>query len=370
MNGFGTPVFSRMEDQYQVLRSLFNHVLSPICAIFGVLGNITCLLAIWHRNRQSSNGLKGYMYTFLRGLVFADLGYLTCFILYLYFEASLESKCDHLYFVHQILFPTWNAFKATSDFIVICMTINRSYVMRNITELRIQTLHKNTNGISQRKTEWSVYLQLSVVVIFSFTLHLPYYFFDKIDMPTCYDNATLSEIPDENPDENSLWYIYFVLSVGLAKLVPLLVIVALNIALVKNLKILARRRKKVQQNIIESASMQDNNATGKVWSVTNKASIKEQKLTILLVFIAVSYLVFTLPADITFVLVNLDIPLIGHIHEPLIIVTNFIETLNYAANFYIYCAVHREIRESFVDLCRALAKLCYHRSSSSLTHPR
>ena len=56
----------------------------------------------------------------------------------------------------------------------------------------------------------------------------------------------------------------------------------------------------------------------------------------------------------------MDIPLIGQIHEPLIIVTNFFETLNYAANFYIYCAVHKEIRQSFVDLCRAFIKLCYH----------
>ena len=294
------------------------------------------------------------MYTFLCGLVFADLGYLACFVQYLYFESSLKSKCDHLYFVHQILFPTWNAFKATSDFIVICMTINRFYVMENITELRIQALRKNTNG---QEKKWTIYLQLLIVVIFSFTLHLPYYFFDKIDKPTCNDNSSeVIEDPDQNPNEN-LRYIYFIISVGLAKLVPMLIIVTLNVALVKSLKIMARRRKKVLN--VETNNM-DINETRKVWSVTNKASIKEQKLAILLVFIAVSYLVFTLPADITFVLVNLDIPLIGRVHEPLIIVTNFFETLNYAANFYIYCAVHREIRQSFVDLCRAFIQLFRH----------
>ena len=77
-----------------------------------------------------------------------------------------------------------------SDFIVICMTINRSYVMKNITELKIQALHKNANS---NNTEWTIYLQLFLVVICSFTLHLPYYFFDKIDKPTCNDKTTVFE---------------------------------------------------------------------------------------------------------------------------------------------------------------------------------
>ena len=125
---------------------------------------------------------------------------------------------------------------------------------------------------------------------------------------------------------------------------------------VKRLKVMASRKRTVQD---EKSMNQDVHQNRRAWSVHNKTSIKEQKLASLLVIIAVSYFIFTLPANVTFVLVNLPINVksIQEIYYPLTFVTNFFESLNYAANFYIYCAVHSEIRESFLELCKAFGSL-------------
>mgnify|MGYP001167011329 CR=1 FL=1 len=40
-----------MEDDYKVIRLIFNVILGPILAILGIFGNVMCLLAIWHKNR-------------------------------------------------------------------------------------------------------------------------------------------------------------------------------------------------------------------------------------------------------------------------------------------------------------------------------
>ena len=155
--------------------------------------------------------------------------------------------------------------------------------------------------------------------------------------------------------DQELWFIYYIINVTLVKTLPVIVIVTLNIILIKRLQVVARRRKKVKSETSINQSVRDIHENRRAWSVTNKTSIKEQKLTVLLVIIAVSYLVFTLPANVSFVYYNLnivDIEALDAIHEPAVIITNFLESLNYAANFYIYCAVHKEIRDSFVHLCK------------------
>ena len=122
------------------------------------------------------------MYTFLCGLALADLGYMFFSLKVFYFDSSLEIQCENLYHRDQVIIPICNSFKSTSDFIVICMTINRCRVMKNITELRIQALRKQATN---ENTSWSVYFQLLAALIISFALHLPYYFYRKNDHSIC-----------------------------------------------------------------------------------------------------------------------------------------------------------------------------------------
>ena len=80
-----------LEDDYETIRLVINDILGPIVAILGIIGNISCLLAIWHRNRHTNKdqqGMKGYMYTLLCGLAVADLGYLAFTLQDLYFTSE------------------------------------------------------------------------------------------------------------------------------------------------------------------------------------------------------------------------------------------------------------------------------------------
>ena len=78
------------------------------------------------------------MYTYLCGLALADLGYMAFSLTAFYFDSSFEIRCKNKYYRDQIIIPICNSFKSTSDYIVICMTINRCLVIKNITELKIQ----------------------------------------------------------------------------------------------------------------------------------------------------------------------------------------------------------------------------------------
>ena len=100
--------------------------------------------------------------------------------------------------------------------------------------------------------------------------------------------------------------------------------------------------------------------------MTSKTSIRKQRLALLLVSVAVSFVLFTLPANVAFLWYEF-----GQIDTtksetltPLFITTNFMESINYSINFYIYCAVHEEIRNSFIDLCNAaLSKIVFWRKN-------
>ena len=106
-----------------------------------------------------------------------------------------------------------------------------------------------------------------------------------------------------------------------------------------------------------TSSVQEVNKTRRTnWSVTSKKSLREQRLAILLVSIAVSFVTLTLPANVAFIWyevksINTDQ---SEAFTPLFVVSNFLESINYSINFYIYCAVHKEIRHSFIDLCYAI----------------
>ena len=103
----------------------------------------------------------------------------------------------------------------------------------------------------------------------------------------------------------------------------------------------------------------------KAWSVTNKTSVNEQNLAHVMVYIAISYVVFTTPANVEFTIYNLPFYIdwvnrYENIRKPIVIITNFLETLHYALTFYIYFWVHQDIRKS----CIEIFKICFKMSNS------
>ena len=107
---------------------------------------------------------------------------------------------------------------------------------------------------------------------------------------------------------------------------------------------------------VSNSTEETNQTRRKNWSVTSKASIREQRLARLLVIIAFSFVILTLPANIAFMwytFTNINTTNEESMSS-LFIITNFLESINYSINFYIYIYVHDEIRLSFLDLCKAV----------------
>ena len=229
------------KDEFEMYRLVFNDILGPTVAILGILGNISCLLAIWHRNRACSKnqeGMKGYMYTFLCGLAVADLGYLAFMLQVFNFSSSVEIECNNLNYRDQILVPICNSFKAASDFIVIFMTINRCRVMGNITEMRISVLRKEA---ANERLSWNAFFQILAAFAISFVLYLPFYFYNFLDE---YSPCTIAD--NEDDYDGHMWFLYYVICVTLVKTMPILLIVTLNVVLIKRLRVMATRRRRLQ----------------------------------------------------------------------------------------------------------------------------
>ena len=152
-----------------------------------------------------------------------------------------------------------------------------------------------------------------------------------------------------------MWTMYFMISVTLLKIAPILVVACLNVVLIMRIRKMIQRRKIM--NIIGSPSpnqsIEEIHQTRKAWTVTSRTSIKEQSLAVMTVYVAISFLLFTLPSNVASFVYNLPIEYlkdsIVSVYRPTIIITNFAESLHYAIKFYIYFWVHQEIRESCMD---------------------
>lgn len=329
-----------------IYRLLFNKILGPIFTLLGLIGNSLCIIAIAYRNyglkqgKQQFNGMKGYMYAYLTSLAFADICYLIFDGMNYYLTATEEIQEQGQYLRNFIIIPTTNAFKAISDFIVILMTVDRYRIMGDITEIRLQTLRKNTK---EDRKHWTVFAQICGAVALSFALYAPGYFPDHHEK-----NTALEESEEKGSRFQDLELIFQVICIAITKVMPMVLIVGLNIVIIQRLRIVWRRRKRVTEVVTIEARRQN-------WAVACKKSIQEQKLATLLVVIACSFVILTLPANIAYIIFQLVIKEENATYNssfPLFAITNFLESVNYSINFYIYCVVHDDIRQSFVDFCK------------------
>ncbi len=252
-----------MEDDYAIYRTICNQYLGPIVSIIGIIGNLLCLAAICYRNFKisqnssssssgsanfvPSRGMNNHMYIFIRGLALADLAYLAFSLLSFYFGSSLKIYNDNRDFVVNFEQPAWNSLKATSDIIVIFMTVDRCRMMGDIAQIRLQTLR------SENDRPWPVYCQLLGAFVFSLVMHLPYFFGIFTREPVHHQNDTMKSLPETDSVSRGkvsfqeLRLIYEVIYVVVFKVLPVLIVVVLNIILIKRLRVVWERRKKLTQ---------------------------------------------------------------------------------------------------------------------------
>ena len=126
-----------MDNSLQV-RLITNTIFGLGISILGIFGNIFCLLAVGYRNYQlkrfkpnhgTKQNMGNRMYIYIQYLAITDLFYLMFNIQYCIYSGhgNKEFRENEVFTSYMMSFqqPTWNAFKATSDYIVICMTIDR-----------------------------------------------------------------------------------------------------------------------------------------------------------------------------------------------------------------------------------------------------
>ena len=310
--------------------------------------------------------MKGSTNAFLPGLALANVTFLASLVPDSYLQSSIEIECKHLHFIVQHWTPTVNALKSTSDFILILMLLDRCRVMKFIIDLRIQKLRKNDT--KDDNTSWIVQIQVLLAFVLSVVLHLPLFFYDRTDYLGCNDirdfvNETTTPSPSQIHDDD-LWTVYGAITIIMVKIVPILVIVGSIMVLIKRLREMSKRRQTIQTDgVMVNQTIEGIHENRKAWTVNNKTSMNEQNLAHVMVYIAISYVVFTTPANIEFVVYNLPFDWVDrseNIHKPIVIITNFFETLHYALKFYIYFWMHQDIRKS----CIGFFKTCFNRLNS------
>ena len=303
------------------------------------------------------------MKTYLPGMALANVVYLTSLVPVSYLQSSLEIDCKYHQFIVQFWTPTVNALKSTSDFILILMLLDRCRVMKFIIDLRIQKLRKNDT--KDDNTPWIVQIQVLLAFVLSVVLHLPLFFYDRTDYLGCNDilDETTTPPPSQIHDDD-LWTVYDAITIIMVKVVPILVIVGSTMVLIKRLREMSKRRQAIQTDgVMVNQTIEGIHENRKAWTVNNKTSVNEQNLSHVMVYIAISYVVFTTPANIEFVVYNLPFDWVDRpekIHKPIVIITNFLETLHYALKFYIYFWMHQDIRKS----CIGFFKTCFNRLNS------
>lgn len=375
-------------------------IVGPLVSTVGIVGNCLILLILWNSDRQdqnnsgqntNTNNSRGYMYGYIRGLALADLGYLLFNLQACYFCAhdlnSNEYESWYVY-IFSIMQPSWNAFKSASDFIVVCMTVDRYRVIGHIEQVRLTAMRR----ADDRK--YYVLAQILGSFVLSFGLHLPYYF--KYDGRGCnwiglnasnisVDNNTYWPCDNDGP-ESDLWTIYNVIYCAAVKVLPVLIVVILNVILCKRLRVIWKRRQRLRQqsdhvgsnlcnrgqtrvvqfgggdNVSMSTTTTNNDEVQqkrrKTWSLTSNKSLREQQMATLILCIAVAFVALTAPANGTYIYYMLHTELYSYSTTAfllLISITNILENVNYSINFYLYCVANGEIRNIVLDYMHAFA---------------
>ena len=249
---FNTDCFTDFHQIQNVIKLIVYQVLIPIFALFGVVGNILSLFIL------SQPQFIDSLYIYLKGLAIADLGYLIMALqasVILCFDPdssrmTINEKSLTSY-IRMCLNPLWNAFIGASDFIVVFMTFNRLVALINIRKVDVEPFDKKKKA---------VIFNIIVAFSLSFIMHIPTVF--DINTPLlCNNTSNMSEnilkiyphIPfcDELESKNKKnmredFFFYYIYAYEiLLKILPSILIIALNLAIMRKLMQIWAQRKKV-----------------------------------------------------------------------------------------------------------------------------
>ena len=184
-------------------------ILLPIISIVGIAGNVVNLAVL------SRPGFKGFMFTYMKLLSLTDISYLLLTIAacvftdlgyYLTDDARVSTSHALVTWVWVYLTPIWNVCGSASDLIVVCMTVARHRILRDIDRVNLKEW--------TRKRGYHVRGIVAVACGASVFLHLPYFFQFNVKEENCgvLMNASMwyanPSSPEDPTDPNGTCYVH------------------------------------------------------------------------------------------------------------------------------------------------------------------
>lgn len=316
------------DQELETVTFWFYSVLEPALCLFGMTGNILCLIAF------SRKEFKGTSYLFLRSLLMVDFWVM---LLVLMFDITQQSKINAYFWAFFNIYINLfliNALMCCSNLIIVRLSIERCMAI-----CKPFTFSLRLSKVTKAK------VSIACIMIVSAVLAIPGPLYYKID--EVWDNQTNSVIYISCKNEELMtspslaepWIAVLWVQAIISRILPFFLLLVINsftsFSYWKKMK-WSRR----SQSVADETPSDGGSISG-----------EDRKLLLIFFYTVIVFFVTVTPA----VIVQFLFGVVEYSYEfqTKIIITNFIEMLNYATNFYVYCLTSTFFRE---NLRKALCK--------------
>ena len=330
---------------------MINGFAIPIVGSFGVIGNLLNLVVLTRKSLHRS--MKRFEMSAHVGLVALSLSDLMVCVVYLvgalFEERVVYSTIDFSIFIlyfYTYKEPIFNIFLLTSTWVTVVMAISRYLVV-------CRPLHAR-GIISIGATR----LVLAAVYICSLLLNLPRFWHYTVSHYPCHPSLLYESHSDDQSNSELVFnctylqrsiggfyprnkvalLVYNVTYAILGIFIPLAVLSVCNICLVRAL----RRSQQLQKSCVVSSST--------IQSQTDT----RHRITPTLVGLIIIFVAFVGPSEVLAFFKQHVVQAKFQLFKLAIIVTNFLQLVNFAVNFVLYCILNVEFRKTLANLlmCR------------------
>ncbi|GAV02032.1 hypothetical protein RvY_12645 [Ramazzottius varieornatus] len=341
-------------------------IVMPTLSFLGIIGNILNLVVLTRPNL-----MKIVTYTYFRAMAIADLGTMITVLIFV-FELTGMKATTYLgsLFQAHVTLALLNAFVGSSVLTIVAVTFERWLSICHPLQA------KNIQSPLRAK------IIIACAWITSFILYLPYSFRKYVS--ECWDSVAnepvYSVVEDKHFTHSPGFEAYGWIREFILRIIPMVVLVALNIRIVFALRTVQSRRRRLRGGVNNTTPKQkptvSNHSAARRCSevsaggITRGSSMRtsekqtpaqkleyrrlqeERRLVLLLIGIVVMFIICVTPAAILLCIPGADEDFTFGL-KLFRAVANVLELTNYSLNFYVYVGCSSEFRMTFVSVfCR------------------